>query len=138
MPRRRKSLFHRPADPLYASGAAHLGHETSARFEGVSRLRSPRRPFHPVQGRVAEDGVEFVVEIERLAILHAGIESAFSGGLDLLGARIDADNFAAHVGQLSRERTVAAAKIEDAFARLRIQQLDHSDPRSATKRALLA
>ena len=80
-----------------------------------------------MQGRVAEDGVEFVVEVERLTILHAGVESACAGGLNLLGARIDADNVAAHVGQLSRECPVAAAKIEDAFARLRIQQLDDSD-----------
>ncbi len=80
-----------------------------------------------MQGRVAEHGVEFVVEIERLTILHAGIETAFAGGLDLRGTGIDADDVAAHVGQLLRECPVTAAKIEDAFSRLRIQQLDHAD-----------
>jgi len=91
-----QGVFHRRANPLDAAGAAEFGHESTA---GTQRAFHPVqhgiRSFHPMQGRVAEDGVELAVEIERLAILDARVESALAGGLNLFGARIDANDLAA-------------------------------------------
>ena len=114
--------FDRQANALDAAVASHLGHESPAAAERPFHpFQHGVGPFHPMQGRVAEDGVELLVEIEGLAILDAGIEPAFSGRFNLLGTRIDADDLAAQLDHFSGQRPVAAAQIENSLARLRIR-----------------
>src|ERR1700691_3404398 len=81
--------------------------------------------FHPVDSGVAEDGVELGGEIEPLATGDAGVETEPATGFDLGRARIDADHRASQLGQLQRERAVAASEVEDALAGARREQLDY-------------
>ena len=131
----RANLFH-------AVLAAHFRDETAAGLE-----RAPHSGSHgvgianPVQRGVAEDGVEFVVEGELIAAHHARIEMARTCGLNLRDARIDADDPAAHPNELFGQCAIAAAEIEDAFARLRGEQFDNgraeiSDKSSVARVAL--
>jgi hypothetical protein len=80
---------------------------------------------HPVQRRVAEYGVEFTVEIESFTVHYAGVQAEFSRGLDLRCTGIDSDYVASHRGELRGKHTVAAAKVQDALAGARCEQLDH-------------
>jgi hypothetical protein len=71
-----------------------------------------------MQRGVAKHRVELAGEGKPLAVNDPRVESARAGRLDEVRARIDADDRAAQGNELFRERAVAAAEIEDAFARL--------------------
>src|SRR5271168_4129250 len=56
-------------DHFYAAVAAHFAYEASAWAQGAPDAGDYRiRTAHPVECCVAEDGVEFVVEIQVLAV----------------------------------------------------------------------
>jgi hypothetical protein len=80
---------------------------------------------HPVQRRVAEYGVEFVVEIESFTVHYAGVQAKFLGGGDLLSAGIDTDDTAAQRRELGSEHAVAAPEIQDALAGARGEQINY-------------
>src|SRR5580700_10411742 len=80
---------------------------------------------HPVQRRVAEDGVEFAVEIERFTVHYAGVQTEFSRGVNLRCTGIDTDDVASHRGELRGEHAVAAAEVQDALASARREQFNH-------------
>ena len=64
-----------------------------------------------MQRRVAEYGVEFAIEIESFTVHYAGVQAEFLRGVDLLSARIDADDVASQRGELRSEHAVAAAEV---------------------------
>jgi hypothetical protein len=89
--------------------AAAFGHEAAT---------WPKRAVHrgdhrvgvrdPMQHRVAEHGIKLFVERQRLSAHHAGVQAKRPRGLNLRGARIDADDRASELGQLLGERSVSA------------------------------
>jgi hypothetical protein len=106
-------------------GAAELGDEAPAGAQRTEHaLHDGVRPPHPVEGGVAEYGVELPVEGERLAVGDARVESAAAGGLDLLGARVHGHHVAPGLDQDAGEPPVAAAEVEDALTRAGREQVD--------------
>ena len=91
-------MFQGRANLEHAAVAPHFGDKSSSGTKrAFDAVEHGVRIFHPVQRSVAENGVEFAVEIKRLAILHTGIEAALLGRRNLIGARINADDLAAEV-----------------------------------------
>ena len=72
-----------------------------------------------MKNRITEYSVKLVDECQIVCIHHLRVQAHPSGGLNLRRARVDAHYHAAKIRQLLRERAVAAAEVENAFARTR-------------------
>jgi len=106
--------------------AAEFGDETPVRLECTTHSGDDLGLIaHPVQRRVAEHSVEFAIEIESFPARHTDVQAEFSCGVDLLSARIDTDDMASHRGELRGKHAVAAAKVQDALAGARREQINH-------------
>ena len=100
--------------------AAEFADETSVRSERTIHSGDNfGRIAHPVQRRVAEYGIEFVIEIESFTAHYPGVQVEFARGFDLLSAGVHTDDMASQLGELGGEHTVAAAQIQDALASTR-------------------
>src|SRR4051812_42376692 len=106
--------------------AAEFGDETSTRLECTMYSGNDLgRIAHPVQCRITEYGVEFVVEIESFPVHHTRIQAEFPCGVDLRCACVDADDLASHRRELRGKHAVAAAQVQDALASARREQINH-------------
>jgi hypothetical protein len=100
--------------------------------EAASRAKRPADacdhelwPAHPVQRRIGEHRVEFILERKRVAVDLLHIEALGGSGGEQLLAQIGAKHIGAARGDFLREYAVATAKVEDAFALPRRQQIEH-------------
>jgi hypothetical protein len=82
-------------------------------------------PAHPVQRRIGEHRVELILEGKRMAVHLLHLEALGGSGGEQLLAQIGAKHVGAARGDLLREHAVAAAKVEDALALHRRQQIEH-------------
>jgi hypothetical protein len=106
--------------------AAEFADEPAGAPQRAPDARNHRvRIFNPVEHGIAEYRVEFVGEAQIAGAHHASIEAEFARGFDLRGARIHADHTASEGGEFRRQRAIAAAEIENAFAGARRQQFDN-------------
>ena len=113
-------------DPGHAAASAKLADEASPGHERAPDTGDDGVGVeHPVERGVAEHRVELGVEGEPLPITHPGVETALARRSHLRCAAVDADDAAAARDELLGERPVAAAEVEDAFARYRRQELEH-------------
>ncbi len=78
-----------------------------------------------MQRRIGEYRVELGDEIERMAVHFADIEALHPRDGQQLIAEIDAENIGAGCLDLGGQRAVAAAKIENPFARLGAEHAEH-------------
>jgi hypothetical protein len=78
-----------------------------------------------VQRRVAKHGVEFGIEIESFAVHYSGVQVEFSGRVDLSFTGVDTDDVAAQRGELRGKHAIAAAKVQNALAGARCEQIDY-------------
>ena len=77
-----------------------------------------------MQGGVAEDGVELLAERQPSGVDNPRVEMAIARRRDLSGARIDRNQTTTRALDELRQPAVAAAEIEDALARLGIENPD--------------
>src|SRR5258706_154322 len=113
-------------DPAHVAAAAALGHEPPARPERPSHSFHHRPGIlHPMQGCIAENGVELRLEGERLAVENARVESASPGRFHLRLAGVHADHLAAEGGELLGQDPVAATEVEDPLSGPGVEQRDH-------------
>jgi hypothetical protein len=113
----------RGGDLGHVAGAAHLADEAAAGPEHAPDAVDDRvRVQHPVQGGVGEDRVELALEGELLAVTELGVQAACAGAFDLLGAAVETEDPAAPRGDPFAQRAVAAAEIQYALARPRVEQ----------------
>jgi hypothetical protein len=106
----------------------------TAKFAGEAAARAKRPvdacdhelgPAHPVQRRIGEHRVELILEGKRMAVHLLHLEALGGSGGEQLLAQIGAKHVGAARGDLLREYAVAAAKVEDALALHRRQQIEH-------------
>jgi hypothetical protein len=115
----------RRPDDRDAALAAELADEAAARPErAVDPGDDVVGPLHPVERRVAEDGVELVLEAERLPVHDVSVEALGAGGRDLGWAPVHSHDPAAQGHELLREDPVPTAEVEDALPRPGRQQVD--------------
>ena len=81
-------------------------------------------PAHPMQRRVGEDRVELALEGKRMAVHFLHLEALGGSGCEQLLAQIGAKHVGAALGDLFSQHAVAAAKVEDALAFPRRQQIE--------------
>jgi hypothetical protein len=95
-PAPREARDERSADLVHAAVSTQLSDESSARLE---RRRDASDDIvsllHPVEHRVAEDGVELALELETLTAANPRVQPEMLRGGDLFRARIDPDDVAA-------------------------------------------
>jgi hypothetical protein len=104
----------------------HLGDKAPARLERAGDTGEHRLlRAHPVQRRVGEHRVELALESEALTRHDPRVEALRLGGGDHVGRSVDRDDDSPAGGDLRGQHAVAAAEIEDALARLGVEQLDH-------------
>ena len=104
-------------DRLHASMSAHFRDEPPARLQRAPDCRNDFiGPQHPVQGRITEYCIEFVVELQPFASQDASVHAQFARGLNLHFAGIDSDDVASDLHQFGCEHAVTAPQIEDSFA----------------------
>jgi len=84
--------------------------------------------FHPVQGGIGEDSIEFCLEIELIGINNPRVNISSLGCSDHIGGGIHSNDVSAFGNYFFCERAITAAEIEDALARLWIQQVEDRLP----------
>jgi hypothetical protein len=89
-----------------------------------------------MQRRIGEDRVELVVEGKRMAIDLLHLEALDGSGGEQLLAQIGAKHVGAARGDLLSQHAVAAAKVEDALAFPRRQQIEHRTGKLGDETAL--
>lgn len=82
-------------------------------------------PAHPMQRRIGEDRVELSLEGKRMAVDLLHLEALGGSGGEQLLAQIGAKHVGSASGDLLGENAVAAAKVENALALPRRQQIEH-------------
>ncbi|HYJ96163.1 MAG TPA: hypothetical protein VEV86_16135 [Vicinamibacterales bacterium] len=70
----------------------------------------------PVQHRVAEHGVELLIERQVFRIHHMRGQSELSRRFDLCCARIDGNDLTMEIDEFLRERPVSTTQVENALA----------------------
>ena len=83
------------------------------------------RLAHPMQRRIGEHRVELGDEIEGMAVDLADSEALHPRDGEQLVAEIDAEHIGARCLDLGGQRAIAAAKIENPFARLGAEHAEH-------------
>lgn len=123
------------ADRGDVAEAATFGDEAPARLQRAMHAGEDGGGIgHPVQRGVREDGVELGAEREALAVHHLGVEALRPGRRDHRGVGIGAEHRRASLDQHLRQHAVAAAEIEDAFARPWREQIQHGSPKRRHER----
>ena len=93
-------------------------------------------PAHPVQRRIGEDRVELVLEGKRMAVHFLHLEALGGSGCEQLLAQIGAKHVGAARGDFFSQHAVAAAKVEDALAFPRRQQIERRTGKLGDETAL--
>ena len=94
-------------------------------------------PAHPMQRRVGEDRVELALEGKRMAVHFLHLEALGGSGCEQLLAQIGAKHVGAARGDLFSQHAVAAAKVEDALAFPRRQQIERRTGKLGDETALV-
>jgi len=117
---------HRHQDRRGIVVAAHLGDKAPVRLERAPHPRQHRLGrVHPVQGGVGKYRVELLLEGEALARHDARVDAAGPRRRNHVGRGVDRDHLGPGGDDLLGQDAVAAAEIEDALARLGIEQFEH-------------
>ena len=108
------------------SGAAELADEPAP---VPKRAADPGNDLvgrrHPVQRRIREHRIEFILECQGVAGHHPGIQPPGPRRLHLVGAGVDTDHLGPGGGNFFGQRSVAASQIENPLARPRRQQFEN-------------
>jgi hypothetical protein len=105
---------------------AKLGNKAAARLQRAENPLDDRAGIaHPMEGGVGEDRVECAVERQLLAIHPPRFDAARSRGREQRFADVDPENADAPPLELLRHHAVAAAKVENALAGLRLKPFQH-------------
>ena len=106
--------------------AAELAHEAATRAKSARYARDYQFGLsHPVERGVGKDRVELGHEIQGVAVDLADIEPLHARHGQEFVAQIDADDIGAESLDLCRQRTVAAAEIEDPLPGLGAEQTEY-------------
>lgn len=72
---------------------------------------------------IAEYRIELIVKIQRLTIHHQRIHAKLARCLNHRSTAVDTQHITTELDEFQCQRTIATAKIEDAFASLCIEQI---------------
>ena len=70
-----------------------------------------------MQGSIGKHRVKFVGKVEFVSVDYPSVKTAIHGGLHHHGTQVDTDSLAAKLLNLFGQHTIAAAQIENSFAR---------------------
>ena len=78
-----------------------------------------------MQRGIGKDGVELILERDSAGVHHPGVQTALPRRRNHVRSTIDAHNAGAGRHELFGKCPVSATQIEDAFTRLRLEQVQH-------------
>src|SRR5206468_4919445 len=90
---------------------------------------------HPVQGGIGESGVELGEELHVLGGELDRVDAVGAGRSDHFRRIVDPKHCRATLDDLPRQRTFTAANVENAFTRLRIEQVERGPAKLGDERA---
>jgi len=99
---------------------------------------SVRVALHPMEGGVRKGGIEFSLEGKMKRVGQPGINAALLCGCHHIGRTVNANHSGPRFDDPGRKHAVTAAHIQNAFARLRIQQAKNGLAEQGDERRVLS